>query len=237
MSGIFNIYCDESCHLLHDRQKSMVIGAVWCPVEKTHEISVRLREIKTRHGLSPRFETKWIKVSKGRADFYMETVDYFFDDDHLHFRGVVIPDKGRLDHAAYGQDHDTWYYKMFFTLLEPLLVPKGLYRIYLDKKDTRSAVKVAKLHDVLCNNVYDFDRRIIERVQVVQSHEVEQLQLCDLLIGALSYTSRQLAGNSAKTALVERIRQRSGYQLTHTTLLREPKFNVLQWQAGEAANG
>jgi hypothetical protein len=237
MNGVFNIYCDESCHLLHDGQKSMVIGAVWSPVEKAREIAVRLREIKARHGLSPRFETKWTKVSKGRANFYIETVDYFFDDNHLHFRGVVIPDKDRLDHAAYGHDHDTWYYKMFFTLLEPLLDPEGRYRIYLDKKDTRSAAKVAMLHDVLCNNMYDFDRRIIERVQVVQSHEVEQLQLCDLLIGALSYTSRGLAKNVAKNALIERIRQRSGYQLTHTTLLKEAKFNILKWQAGEGANG
>ena len=34
MSQIFNIYCDESCHLENDREKAMVLGAVWCPVEK-----------------------------------------------------------------------------------------------------------------------------------------------------------------------------------------------------------
>ncbi|NTV59869.1 MAG: DUF3800 domain-containing protein, partial [Chlorobiaceae bacterium] len=48
MSETFNIYCDESCHLEHDRQKAMVLGAIWCPLDKTREIAVRLREIKQK---------------------------------------------------------------------------------------------------------------------------------------------------------------------------------------------
>jgi len=56
MTTTYNIYCDESCHLEHDRQTVMVLGAVWCPLEKVREISARIRGIKTWHGLSPRFE-------------------------------------------------------------------------------------------------------------------------------------------------------------------------------------
>jgi len=56
MSLIYNVYCDESCHLEHDQQPVMVLGAVWCPMEKTREIAVPIRAIKTRHGLSPKFE-------------------------------------------------------------------------------------------------------------------------------------------------------------------------------------
>lgn len=44
MTRVFNVYCDESCHLENDRQKAMVLGAVWCPLEKTREIAVRIRE-------------------------------------------------------------------------------------------------------------------------------------------------------------------------------------------------
>ncbi|NCC62254.1 MAG: DUF3800 domain-containing protein, partial [Verrucomicrobiae bacterium] len=80
MSETFNLYCDESCHLENDRQQAMVLGAVWCPVDKTREISVRLREIKQKHGLSPRFEVKWTKVSPAKKGFYLDLIDYFFDD-------------------------------------------------------------------------------------------------------------------------------------------------------------
>jgi hypothetical protein len=235
MSQTFNIYCDESCHLENDQQKVMVLGAVWCPLEKTREIAVRLREIKTRHGLKLPFELKWNKVSKGKTAYYREVLDYFFDDDDLHFRALVVPDKSKLRHEEFGQDHDTWYYKMMFGLLEPLLSPEFRYRIYLDKKDTRSAAKVAKLHEVLSNKLYDFDRKIIEWVQVVSSHEVEQLQMTDFLAGAVSYANRALSANLAKMALLERIRERSRYSLTRSTLLREPKLNIFVWQAGEGA--
>lgn len=122
---------------------------------------------------------------------------------------------------------------MFFDMLKVILDPQGRYRIYLDIKDTRSARKVDKLHDVLCNNMYDFQRQIIERLQTVRSHEVELLQLADLLIGVVSYANRGLCGNAAKVALVKRMKERSGYSLTKTTLLRESKVNIFVWQASE----
>ena len=72
MSAIFNIYCDESCHLQNDHQLVMVLGAVWCPLEKTKEIAVRIREIKKRHGFASNFEIKWSKVSPAKRLFYMD---------------------------------------------------------------------------------------------------------------------------------------------------------------------
>jgi len=233
MTITYNIYCDESCHLENDRQPVMVLGAVWCQLEKTREISVSIREIKKHHGLSPEFEIKWSKASPAKQAFYLDLLDYFFDNDDLHFRALIVPDKSKLQHELYGQTHDIWYYKMFFDMLKVILGPDDRYRIYLDIKDTRSASKVAKLHDVLCNNMYDFESDIIERLQTVRSHEVELLQLADLLIGAVSYVNRGLSSNAAKVALVERMKERSGYSLTKTTLLRESKVNIFIWQASE----
>jgi len=151
----------------------------------------------------------------------------------LHFRALIVPDKGRLQHEAFGQTHGTWYYKMYFDMLKVLLSPHAGYRIYLDIKDTRSADKVRKLHDVLCNNMYDFDHKIITWVQTVRSHEVEQIQLADLLIGAIGYANRGLDSSPAKLALVKRMQERSGYTLRRTTLLREEKVNLFRWEAQE----
>ena len=67
----------------------------------------------------------------------------------------------------------------------------------------------------------------------MRSHEVELLQLADLLIGIMSYVNRGMSGNAAKVALVERMRNQSGYKLTRTNLLRESKVNILVWQASE----
>lgn len=229
----FNIYCDESCHLEGDGQRVMVLGAVWCPRIKVREIAIRIREIKAKHSLPPHFESKWTKVSPAKLPFYLELLDYFFDDDDLHFRALIVPDKSKLRHEDFGQDHDTWYYKMYFDMLKVLLDPHAEYEIYLDVKDTRSSDKMRQLHEVLCNNMYDFERKIISRIQTVRSLEVEQIQLADLLIGVISYANRAITSSSAKLALVARMRSRSHYRLTKTTLLSERKVNLFRWEAKE----
>jgi hypothetical protein len=118
-------------------------------------------------------------------------------------------------------------------MLKAIFRPDARYRIYLDIKDTRGAKKAAKLQDVLCNNVYDFSREVIERLQLIRSHEIEQLQLADLLIGAIGYLNRGLQGNTGKMAVIRRIQKRSGYILTKSTLLREEKINLFRWHAAE----
>jgi Protein of unknown function (DUF3800) len=225
----FNIYCDESCHLEHDGSNVMVLGSVWCPRDKVREIAERIRELKRRNKESPDFELKWSRISPSREQLYCDVVDYFFDDGDLHFRSIIVP-KDRLVHRHFSQDHDTFYYKMYFLLLRELLSPRSKYAIYLDIKDTRSSIKREKLREVLCNNMYDFDKKVIERIQTVRSHEVEQLQVADLLIGAVASANRDLTKSPAKLNLLSRVRKRSGYGLTRSTLLREEKFNVFRWE-------
>ena len=233
MSQIYNVYCDESSHLENDRQNVMVLGAVWCPLEKVREITIRLREIREKNGLTPHFEMKWTKISPAKQQFYLDILDYFFDDDDLHFRALVIPDKSKLRHNSFSQTHDDWYYKMYFSMLKVILEPQSVYRIYLDIKDTRSEKKITKLHEFLCNHVQDSERRIVERLQSVRSHEISILQLSDLLIGAVNYANRNLQTSEAKLKFVERLRERSHYNLTRSTLPLESKINIFIWKAQE----
>lgn len=236
MPEAINIYCDESCHLENDHQPAMVLGALWCKQDVVRATAERLRDIKRRHGLAASFETKWTKVSPAKVNFYLDIIDYFFDNEELHFRALIIPDKTLLRHTDFGQTHDDWYYKMYFDLLKAIIDPQFRYSIYLDLKDTRGKKKVGKLHEVLANAHYDFSREIIQRIQVVRSHEVELVQLADLLIGAVSYVNRGLEGSPAKLRLIDRIKRRSRYSLTQTTLLREEKMNLFRWNAAGVAS-
>ncbi len=229
MSDTFNIYCDESCHLEHDRQLAMVLGAVWCPESQRASIARAVRELKITHGLASSFEVKWTKVSPAKLDFYLTLIDLFFSDPRLHFRGIVIPEKSKLNHSAFDQSHDDFYYKMYFQLLKVIFESGSRYCIYLDIKDTRSQQKVTKLHDYLANAQYDFNKEMVARIQQVHSSEIEQLQLADVLIGALSYLHRSLQTSPAKQAVIERIKAKSGFSLTRSTLPSEKKFNVFVW--------
>ncbi len=228
----FNVYCDESCHLEHDRSPVMAWGAVICETQRVRELSVRMRKLKTEYGLKSSFEAKWTKISPGRSDFYLAMVDLFLTDDRLKFRGLVVPDKDQLDHASFDQSHDDWYYKMYFTMLRPVFDGAQRYRVYLDLKDTRGGPKTRRLHQVLANSLHDRDRQRVERVQQTRSDESELMQISDLLIGALTYANRGLAGSPAKRAVIGRLRQQLGEQvLSRTSPLASVKFNILVWRA------
>lgn len=226
----YSIYCDESCHLEHDGQRAMVLGAVWCSDGHRAEAYRQLRDLKVRHGLSPRCELKWNAVSPAKLPYYLEVVDYFFDNADLHFRALVVPDKSVLKHQEYSQTHDGFYYKMYFNLLKTIFDPANGYKIFMDIKDTQGKSKIKKLHEVLCSANYDMDRSLVRHVQEVRSHEVELLQLADFFTGAISYVHRGLETSEAKLKIVAHIRQRSGYSLLRNTLYREDKMNVFVWK-------
>ncbi len=229
----FNIYCDESCHLENDHQKVMILGALTCPEEFSRSIAKEINEIKRKHNLSPRFEIKWTKVSPGKIAFYIDLLKYFFSGENLFFRAVIIPDKTKLRHNDFYHDHDTWYYKMFFTLLNVLLTPNDHYRIYLDIKDSKSGKKIAKLQDILIDK-NQFQKGVIERIQTIRSHEAAQLQLVDLLIGCILAANRNHPQISpSKQILVNLMRKLSQNCLTETTLVQEKKVNLLRWEARE----
>jgi len=230
MRSEFNIYCDESCHLENDNNKTMVLGAMWIPTFKTVEVNQRIREIKEKHNLNRLYEIKWNKVSKGKKDFFKELIDFFFDDDHIHFRALIVPNKNVLDHTKYKQTHDDFYYKMYFDMLKVIFEPNSSFNIYLDIKDTKSQEKVIKLMEILRTSNYNFSKQIIKKIQLVRSHEIELLQLTDLFIGAVAYLNNEHNESVTKLELINRMKKRSRYSLQNTTLMKEEKTNIFRWR-------
>jgi hypothetical protein len=232
MSAI-NIYCDESCHLPNDRQPIMVLGAIDCPKDHARDVAVSLREARVRHGLSPYLEIKWGGISPSKLDFFLDVLDVFWEDPLLRFR-TVVASKKNLDHEGFGQDHDDWYHKMYYQLLRYLVTSNSEdhFRVYLDIKDTKSAAKLRRLHDVICNGIRDFSHEILRDVQALRSHEVPLIQLTDLFTGATAYASRprEPRDSAAKLQFVRALEKRSGRSLTTSSWLSERKFNVFHWE-------
>lgn len=229
----YNVYCDETCHLEHDHSRAMALGAIWCPKAKVPEINRRIREIKSKHGIPAESEVKWTKASPCNLALYLDLIDYFFDDDDLCFRTLIVPEKNRLDHEKYGQTHDEWYYRMYFEMLKIIFSPSSRYYVYLDIKDTRSGENARKLEDVCANNAYDFDHQIVRRVQPIRSDEVQIMQLVDILTGAMGYRHNNVEPRKrlspAKVAMTNKIVARSGYNLMKSTLPTARKFNLFIW--------
>lgn len=232
---LYNIYCDESCHLQNDNSDVMVLGAIVCPEQFKKSIYNDIRNLKLKHGLNSWLEIKWTKVSNSKIDFYKDLVDYFFSNKNLSFRGVVATYKKQLDHNKFNAgDYNEWYYKMYFRLLDPLIHETDNYKIFIDIKDTKGGPKVRKLHDVLCNNIYDFKHEVIMDIKQINSKESELLQLSDLFIGALGYFHRNkqtLPGaNLGKISILNTLSDEYGINLLRKTDLNENKFNIFIWK-------
>ena len=230
MHNEINMYCDESCHLENDRNKIMVIGAVWLDKAKRKEICKRIRSIKEANGIKQDYELKWSKISKCKKRAYMELINMFFDDDDLHFRCVIVKNKNALNFDNYQGDYDDWYYKIYFLMINQILSSSNYYNVYLDIKDTNSSVKLKTLKKVI---EFATKRTPINNMQVIRSEEVEIMQLTDILIGAMSYFSRNLHNSKTKLEIINLIKERSNNDLIHNSLLRDDKFNIFYWEAKE----
>lgn len=225
----YNIYCDESCHLEKDKQRYMILGAIACEKSQRNRIRKDILDIKQKHGVGNYVEIKWNKVSNSKLDYYKELIDYFFENDNLYFRSLIA-DKTKLNHKKYMQTHDDWYYKMYYQLLVNVVRPKVENYIYLDKKDSKSARKVATLKEYLGLKLADNDFEQLKNVQNIDSKESVIIQLVDLFIGAIGYINngryKEENASTAKSELMLYISKKSKYSLTKSTVLSEKKFNL-----------
>lgn len=218
-----NVYCDESCHLLNDSSNVMVLGGIICPLENKMTVFEDIKKIKKRYNLE-HYEMKWTKISKTKLDFYKEIIQYFFEESPLRFRGLIIPDKSILNHDEFKQTHDKFYYKMYYDLLNPITRPRYQYNIYLDIKDTNGHFKIKELKSFLSNTV--------KKIQEIRSHEVELVQLADIIIGANEYLCRKLNTSEPKLTIVNLINSYclkfNKKNMNETTDYCATKYNLLK---------
>lgn len=230
---MYNIYCDESCHLQNDKNDIMVLGAITCLSSCKKEVFNDIRNIKSKYNVSTWAEIKWTKVSNSKIEMYKELIDYFFENPNLCFRGLVAKNKSKLNHDKYNYgDYDLWYYKIYFLLLNNLISCDNYYNILIDIKDTKGGPRIKKLREVLCNNIYDFKQEVIKGIYQINSKQSEILQLADLIIGCISYINRGLydkESNKGKDLLVKHLINKSNNNLCEKTSRYEYKFNLFIW--------
>lgn len=211
---MLNFYCDESTHLRNGAEPYMLLGFVCCPSAKLKYYRNQINDIKERHHYF--HEIKWSGLSNSKKDFYLELVDFFFDND-LSFSTVVI-DKRNFKMMNYHQFEEL-YYKMYFELLSKHINPQNQYNIYLDIKDTLSAWKVNRLKKLLHDK-----HGAINNLQNIKSQESLFLQIADVLMGAINYDLRGEEKVMAKKEVIDRIKvnvDNKSWRITENN-----KFNV-----------
>lgn len=231
-----HLFCDESCHLPHDRAPFLLLGLTSCPADKVRAAHEQLAAIWERFNLPKHLEVKWTKVSPGRLDFYQAVLEWFFASENVTFRSLVLPDKQRIYAALPPESRDNLYYSLYYQLLRTTIEQENRYRVFIDLKDTRGREKITHLTELLRADANDPYGKSVESLQHVHSHEIKLLQVCDLLMGAVGFARRPVAENEspAKRKLVKFIEDRLGYPLTSDSPPGEEKCSIITWHDPDA---
>lgn len=218
-SKTFNLYCDESTHLIADGHPYMLLGYVSVAYNQIAMAKKHIAEIVAKHEFKG--ELKWMNVHEATYEMYKELLDYFFMTD-IRFRCVIV-DKSQIDENRTDYTYNDFYHRMYYQLLNYNVFSDYRYNIYMDIKDTLSSKKVKKLHEILNNKMN------IGNLQLIRSHESVFLQMADVIMGAINYNLRVKSGDLegkviAKIKLIERVKRHG--DIENTSCLKNTKFNL-----------
>ena len=224
-------YCDESRqeYFAHPDSlgddKFMLLGSLWLETAARAHIKSKLRSLRERHQL--RGEFKWTRVSPSKLPFYQELIELFFSEP-LRFRALVLP-ANELDAVRlHDGDNELMFYKFYYLMLQAWILDFNTYRLFLDAKTHRVRQRLPRLQQVL-QNANHFSE--INTVQALASHQVDLLQLVDVLIGAVGYRFHGTGESSAKWTIVDSIERHLGHRIGPTVRC-EDKFNIFRWRPG-----
>ncbi len=226
----YNVYCDESCHLVSNDSKYMLIGAIYCSKYKVKKVNEYIEHLKENYNLSDKIELKWNKIDKKTEKLYLDIINYFFNNDDLKFR-VIVVDKTQLNHEKYNQTENDFYHKAYYDMLKYIITPGNSYNIYPDIKDTNSYYYHQIMLNYLRIKMSDTNKKTIKKVQPIRSYEAPILQINDILIGALSYYYRKLSGNSVKLNIINEIKKLYQNDFDISSYYSNTKFNIFIWRS------
>ena len=148
MNKTFNIYCDESTHLIHDGHPYMLLGYTSIAYPQIKIAKEEIKAIKAKYNYKD--ELKWTNVHNATYKVYAELIDWFFMND-LEFRAVIV-DKSQIDESRADYTFNDFYFRMYFQLLHTKVDFQNTYNVYLDIKDTCSSEKLETLNRIMSYN-------------------------------------------------------------------------------------
>lgn len=220
-----NIYCDESRHEGQRGQPYMVIGGLWLPRAKRHEILIGLRALQAEHGIKG--ELKWAKLGQRHLNGYQAIIDYVAQHPDVHFRCIVV-NKAKVDaDKFFRSDRQLGFWVFYWHCLKQWMGNSNTYFISVDFKPASLHSGPRRLKEILEHEC--LRRAWVRSLECVDSKENLFCQIADLLIGAVGYEENGLQGSASKLAFCAHIARAFGRQnLRGTDLPSQRKFNVFR---------
>lgn len=260
------IYSDES---RHRNERFLLLGGIWIEEEKVKIVEARIHELRKKHGyinsegirIDFHGEFKWTKLSDKYLELYKELVDVFFDciDKDILRSCIMLVDTKDPYIVAQSNIKKEGYFKLLYQLyLHNSKIP-AVYKIFPDRitNPDQKNINFETLDKFLevafkkkfapLMNPKDFVgvRGFVNNITPVDSKDVQQIQLIDVIMGALGYLQNGLFkkddAKKSKVELMKYIFEKialSGFiQITGKTyyVAKSTKFNI--WMFKPRSNG
>ncbi len=186
-------------------------------------------------------ELKWRKISNGKLQEYKRFVDCFFalnNTNRSHFHALII-DTNQIDHARFGCDNETGFYKFYYQLLlhcfgKKYCVDNPDTKIMVRLDERNSHYSLGDLKNILnagMRSKFSISTDPFRSVEPRDSHASNAIQMVDILIGAIGYKKNGfdlLSGASeARKEMAAYIQNHSGLDnFTLNTPLAVKRFNI-----------
>jgi hypothetical protein len=147
----------------------------------------------------------------------------------LRFRCIAV-DRQAMNLDLHNGDAELGFYKFYYQVLHHWILDQNEYTVFCDLKRNRERTRLHTLRRVL-NNANRTS--IIRDVQSLPSPEVVLLQICDVLLGAVSARINERTDiGAAKEGVIAHLERRLNLARLGPTQKSEEKFNIFRIRLG-----
>ena len=235
------VFVDES---RISKGRFQLFGSLWLPREVQQKFRQEFWTLWDAEFPSRRSELKWTKVSKGKLASYQKFIDFFAKSPRVDFRCVVL-DTHTIDYKEYHEgNEELGFYKFLYFFLSRNMEKDYQYRalrdhyqLFLDRRRKEDDIEVGRLRDlkaVLNNRLDDTCNEIIppcvRSVEATDSKESPEVQIIDVLTGAVGYAWEGFQTSPAKLQLILYIENLFGLKLNTLTPYLTEKINIWKFE-------
>jgi len=235
------IFVDES---RLSKGRFQLFGSFWLPRDRQMEFREQFWRLWDQEFPSRRSELKWTKVSKGKLATYKKFIEFFLSSAQTDFRCVVL-DTHALDYKGYHDgDKELGFYKFLYFFLSRNIEKdyqyrevRAAYQIFIDRRRKEGDVEVGRLSalkTILNNRLDDSCAEIaapcVKNVEATDSKESPEVQIIDVLVGAIGYAWEGFQTSPAKLELIRHIEKLFGLKLNEETPYLTERINIWKFK-------